>query len=649
MATNSLKGKINPVASLDFLKQLFSKESPDPLFTYETAIEYLNQLAACYNCFIQISILSKNGYVVLPLLSLPPKIEPEEKLRAEITTVTSIGANLKKTTSRNGLQKSWLVQKLLDIEGPAHFTKTGTKTIKLKEGSENTTLVQYSYQWRKSVHEEKFKKQNSVAKLILPMQMKEGHPYARILDEFYAYAIIIPAQPGAAELILFAIFSTWSTSINLNSNLDSAKEFALRSTGFPLALLSYKIAGEIRSQISSSNPHHICRYFQIKLGEKCIKKILRKQKLGKEDEFFFKKILIHNKDSIVVRRILRSLSKEKECWSILKKKINNWSKRAWLLEYMKDLSNGKAKTSNILSTISKQKRSAKKQGKCILIASSRGGVGKTLNGLLLANYLSKNGKKSCFLELDIASPTIFYLSNKLRNTKRDPILGLSEVYADSRRDGLTAKSIKEFLIEEKNLNIDFIGAHPPKDRDDTAYYLSRGFSTGVLDDFAESLISGLKSIYNWVLVDTSAGFRDLTLTLAKHEIVDLTLVFSISSKAAILNAVDNLIQGNINIPHFLILNCLRTIDRDLYGSKEGVYDFIFQDEISQKSNDKIDIISRVGKKLANCHDVYPIGWDEALARIDEIRDLRETVGAMRDIAQIADAIREIFTTKYRSK
>ncbi|MDD3241506.1 MAG: AAA family ATPase [Bacilli bacterium] len=127
-----------------------------------------------------------------------------------------------------------------------------------------------------------------------------------------------------------------------------------------------------------------------------------------------------------------------------------------------------------------------RKGKSIILASSKGGVGKTILTMNLAGIYFELGKKVLLIDMDINKGTIaLNLNVKGSNT----IFTLTEDLLNNRFDKLSNYVIKF------NDNIDIIQA--PKDPRDSLKIDSRTF---------ESIITMAKNNYDIVLIDTPCGF-----------------------------------------------------------------------------------------------------------------------------------------------
>ncbi len=640
MLENKDVSSINEENWISIIKKIFSHKAIDPYSLYQSIRTHLDLISKNANCFIQVAILSPDGDIILPIVSLPLQSDPKAILSGEIVALSSIGKNLKMIKRGEKIykiiRKAWLVNRLLGIEGAAYFEKT-THDKRL----EDKHPIEYNYRWYELTKKGRTR-QKSYCQLLIPFKIEEDHPYSNVLDRFYAYATKLPAQPGGSELILFALYSTWEYQKGKAKQIEKIEKIAIDIKGINLLLLGWRIADEIRSQISTMNSRYIGRYYQIKLGLECVKKVLKLEKISKEFESFLMNFLIENEDLIVVRNILRNLRKEEKLWSKFFKLSHKWKIQNDLEDYIANISLKKvARRKNMLGTKKTRLNQENKVGQCILSSSSRGGVGKTIIALAYANYLGHNDESVCFLEMDIPSPTLYYLSNRLRRKKTDPWISLMKKF--NRADGkdISEESVMEAMIDEPELNIKLIGALPPEERTKTAEMLTRADSIGYFKKFIPLLIAKLKKSFEWIVIDTPAGFRDITATLANLDCIDLNLIFATPVKSSLMNVVKNISMGREGLAQILVLNKARYIDKELFGSKEGIFDFMLHNKLSQNHLDFFEVKKDVEEMLEKCHGVCSIGWFEGWERIEDIDDINKEMNAIEDIRKLSELIKKL--------
>lgn len=132
------------------------------------------------------------------------------------------------------------------------------------------------------------------------------------------------------------------------------------------------------------------------------------------------------------------------------------------------------------------------KGKSMCFASSKGGVGKTINLINLAGVISQMDKKVLLIDLDLYSGNIAATLNK----KCDKTI------FDLCDDMLNNREIKlNNYIVSYNENIDVLAS--PKDPRDSAKCEA---------NFIPSIINMAQNVYDVVLVDTNHALTDITLT-----------------------------------------------------------------------------------------------------------------------------------------
>jgi capsular exopolysaccharide synthesis family protein len=173
-----------------------------------------------------------------------------------------------------------------------------------------------------------------------------------------------------------------------------------------------------------------------------------------------------------------------------------------------------------------------KSSKVILITSNGPGEGKTFCSINLAAILSKAGKKTLLLELDLHKPRV----QKALEMEAD--IGISTVIIGSTK---IENSIKNTTIE--NLDVVLSGPIPPNP------------SEMILSDELKAIIDYGRNNYDYVIIDTPpAGLISDALYLMQYADVSLFVLNAKHTTKKVVNAVSELVAEN-NIQNFaFILN-----------------------------------------------------------------------------------------------
>src|SRR5262249_40389581 len=68
---------------------------------------------------------------------------------------------------------------------------------------------------------------------------------------------------------------------------------------------------------------------------------------------------------------------------------------------------------------SRKEAKTRDSAKVVVVASTRGGVGKSTVAYYLAGRFAADGANACFVELDIADPTVYFVDDKFRKHLQD--------------------------------------------------------------------------------------------------------------------------------------------------------------------------------------------------------------------------------------
>jgi len=297
------------------------------------------------------------------------------------------------------------------------------------------------------------------------------------------------------------------------------------------------------------------------------------------------------------------------------------------------------------------------KAKVILITSSRGGVGKTSISLLLANYIALS-QKVCFLEMDIASPTVFYINPKYKEHIKNQLDSqpqynpIVDIYSKILKNGAqsqdnTYELIKKQYIfkDEDNPNFDLIGASPVHPK--VAINIIEAFTSMVTySKRFDDLICILQNHYDYIIIDTAAGIRDFSFYLQNTFSTDLILLFSLPNKSSVLSSYWNSEVIENFKKRIMVLNQVKEIDKVLFGNIDNFVDYIMiEGGFLNVYNGKItDYSSETEQRINNIKNdlnrLVTINWDESLARIDNLTGFKNADSIPSEIKLLYDAINE---------
>lgn len=153
-------------------------------------------------------------------------------------------------------------------------------------------------------------------------------------------------------------------------------------------------------------------------------------------------------------------------------------------------------------------------GKIVMVASLKGGVGKTTVSAALSYCLAKLGHKTVAVDMDFGVRSL------------DIALGHENSASPSCYDVITGKASVGLAIEgdERNENLFFISA--PMNVDVT-------YDTEVTPKLFEKFIGDLKKEFDYVILDMAAGTGKLLDMARESELVDYVFVVSTQNAASI--------------------------------------------------------------------------------------------------------------------
>ncbi|AEE14320.1 septum site-determining protein MinD [Thermodesulfobium narugense DSM 14796] len=176
-------------------------------------------------------------------------------------------------------------------------------------------------------------------------------------------------------------------------------------------------------------------------------------------------------------------------------------------------------------------------GKCIVVTSGKGGVGKTTTSANLGGGLASLGKSVLLADVDIG----------LRNL--DIIMGLEKRIVYDVMDVMEGRcKIQQAIVRDKRLNsLYLLAASQIHDKSDLAE---------LIDRFGE-IIKGLKKEFDYVILDSPAGIEQGFM--AASNFADEAIVVTTPEVTAVRDAdrVIGLLEAKGIKDHYLILNRYR--------------------------------------------------------------------------------------------
>jgi len=410
------------------------------------------------------------------------------------------------------------------------------------------------------------------------------------------------------------------------------------------AIAGYRIIDELRSQVSSVNPRYISRYFQIEIGEKRLEEVLDRAEQGRGMVYgeFLRSLFDGRGHEVSMRRLLRFAS-EKGLLPRLTAYIPEKGKARRYAKYLLELKTSKPRLARQLA--------ANGNSRVVVVASPRGGVGKTTVSYALARYLAQRGDKTCFVELDLASPTVYTLDKEFEDflsvdnpvqAWTDPVTHLMDVWSTAKGTIPRKKRLDSVLQHhvfgyDKEDRLHVIGASPRAQR--PGDMLAQARAQGGDVRFLRDLIDVLRSKeYKWIFIDTAAGLRDFSMAALLAEVADVALIFAHATKPSLLTALVHLAywyadEKEETLPiRILALNEVRDIDDSLFKDMDAVDDFAVHWGNSKK-NGLLPLES--GSFLVDrpdlCAGICRIPWHEPWSRPEGDSDgqlgLRGVAGA----------------------
>jgi cellulose biosynthesis protein BcsQ len=283
------------------------------------------------------------------------------------------------------------------------------------------------------------------------------------------------------------------------------------------------------------------------------------------------------------------------------------------------------------------KGSRKKGTKVVTVAAPRGGVGKTTVGYFLAGRLAAAGLKTCFVELDIADPTVYFVDEKLRKNLRDradkgkggdnPIAALWDRWADDGPKGLR-KAVKDLPYAKTvrsrdgtKRTFDVFPAVPFEVSGRAAEVLAAATASKNHAEFLSDLVAALEEAggYHYVIVDTAAGLRDFSAAMVGLKETDVVLMLAQPTKLSVLSSLESLGHRpkGTAARRLFVLNAARDIDRELFAGVEEVIDFCVHWGRNGDNKSTFKSMERmVADFRQNCDGYCRIPWNEGWMRLE---------------------------------
>jgi capsular exopolysaccharide synthesis family protein len=185
--------------------------------------------------------------------------------------------------------------------------------------------------------------------------------------------------------------------------------------------------------------------------------------------------------------------------------------------------------------------------KVVLVTSNAPGEGKTFTTINLAAILSKAGKRTLILELDLHKPRV------QKALEMDPDKGISSIVIG--KDEI-ADCVKQTRIE--NLHAILSGPIPPNPSD------------MILSEKLTEIINYGRANYDYVIIDTPpAGLISDALLLMKYSDINIFVVNPKFATTAIIRSTETLVNEN-EIKNFaFLMNNVKVVKRRYYYGKYG--------------------------------------------------------------------------------
>jgi cellulose biosynthesis protein BcsQ len=449
-------------------------------------------------------------------------------------------------------------------------------------------------------------------------------------DEFFVQISRYTPYSRGSEIYFFVI---------AEAKLDKQNDFSRLAQEATIA--GHRMVEELRSQVSSLNPRHISRFFQIEFGKRLMKYVMTRAAAGQHGFYgeFLRSLFDERGHEVAIRRLLRFAKQE----SLLDRLQPYLPKTAGsrTLQYMDILHNAKGRKSGQAAHATGSRSTV------VVAASPRGGVGKSTVSYALARYLADHGEKTCFVELDLASPTVYSLDEGFAEFLQkynpgeawtDPITRLIDVWS---KVGVSGRNERRKRLERELRShtyrygvpnqLQVIGASPRQHRPGDMLALQRAREGDV--HFLDDLVSCLRAEqYQWIFIDTASGLRDFSMAALLMGKADLAMIFAHAAKPALLSALVHIAhwyEGVTKPPRrILVLNEVRAIDELLFENLEAVDDFAVHWGDSQ--NDGLLPIGGGAGLFASdpslCDGLSKIAWHEPWSRPERDSDWTPKLG-----------------------
>jgi cellulose biosynthesis protein BcsQ len=626
-------------------RHFFVGELGDPYTLYEHTRSYLTALCTEISQPLALLITTRDSRVILPVASVPEQYADHFRELIDMGTVFTtqryrLGSKLN-AGDEGGL---WLFDVLTQSSSALRCQRR--KQTKYKDKSRR----KYPYACSKLGDAGSPTQECLLYTPRLPVPDDPG-PYLRLYDDIAIQAIRYPSSRSGAEVYLFV---ATSGDISPHTLDDLCKE---------LLGVGSRLVDVFRNETSSVNPRYISRYFQIKIGRDLLLDALRKNKPTEVEKKFISAFFQTTHD-VSVRHLLRECHKDKQVWKNTVSLIKSMKSKDDDRRAIKDVQ-------RYIEQIEKKeepcqphpegRKPTPRSGYVVVAASPRGGVGKTTVLYSLASMFARK-HKACYIELDLASPTIYYINRRYRwflrknasEYETDPMPEIFEEWAagQQRSEDDLARLLKKFRYIDKDsseLHVYALSPKvPPVDGAPEAFgvgdLLARATSLGSHRRFMTGILGALRNRlhYDWIFVDTAAGMRDFTGAMTGMPEADVILMLCHATKLSLLSTLRNFMHGSDSSAarRLLVINEVRDIDELLFGNVDAVRDFV-----DHWSND--DGTGPLGPQTAtimmknlrdSCRNVCPIPWNESWRRPEDVLDW---FGFLPESKQMMDLLKAV--------
>lgn len=648
---------------LERLQQsLFLKDEETPLKLYRKTAEFFDKLAEEAKSPLAVALVARDSRIILSFLCHPkprPEIlEPFPELVEMATVFAMQRYELGSTRSeRHEHDHLWLFDvathpKVIETGGFVRFQRDdSTLSVTSGKDGKDVPLRRYSGRYSCEIAVEASSEDKTPPpptegtcslfmphfgpKPDVPSQERAREPGAatsgnapansapkiEYFKDCRIRAIRYAAHQTGAEVFLF---------ISLPSSPTVSEEAVAQVCSFAITG-TFPLVDELRRQVSTANPRYVSRYFQITLGQKILDRVFSGTRTLIDGEFLRLFLERERGHEVVVRRLLRYAFKRYQ--GAVGAQVGQLPKgRTYkrVRQYWDELTRGDP------PQWAPVRSAERKKTKVIVVASPRGGVGKSTIAYFLAGQLALRGKKTCYVELDIADPTVYHVDEELRKHiqrraaekggDHNPMATLWNKWRKERRDGLE-KAIEKAAFkkevgapEDKGHVFSVFAAMPFEVSGSAAKLLAAATASDNHTEFLSDLTKVLRGSekYEYIVVDTAAGFRDFTEAMVSLKETDSVLIVTNPTKLSILSTLESFDDNpKIAAQRMLVMNGARDIDRELFVGVEEVIDFCIHWARNGADEDAIDDMQRMVHAFrSNCAGYCLVPWNEAWVRME---------------------------------